>query len=86
MSFIQYFYVLGRITAASKREAQSVTLDSIENLHRSLASCPEEHEMEETPSQVNIPLMPHQQRALKWLIWRETQNPPGNLHFLLFLI
>lgn len=54
-----------------------MTLDSLENLHRSLASCPGEHEKEPTPLCLTVPLLPHQERALKWLLWRETQTPAG---------
>lgn len=67
----------GYISAAARREAVSVTLDSLENLHRSLASCPGEHEKEPTPLCLTVPLLPHQERALKWLLWRETQTPAG---------
>lgn len=67
----------GRITAASKRLAETVTLDALENLHASLASCPGEDAREPTPAGLVVPLMPHQERGLKWLLWRETQSPPG---------
>ena len=72
----------GHITAASKRLAESVTVDAVENLHKSLASCPGETECEPTPSSLTVPLMPHQERGLKWLLWRETQKPPGKFHLL----
>lgn len=71
--------MVGYISAAARREAVSVTLDSLENLHRSLASCPGENEKEPTPSCLAVPLLTHQERALKWLLWRETQVPAGEL-------
>ncbi|XP_057368862.1 transcription termination factor 2-like [Daphnia carinata] len=69
----------GYISAAARREAVSITMDSLENLHRSLASCPKETEKEPTPSCLTVPLLPHQERALKWLLWRETQVPAGGI-------
>lgn len=75
----QQLYVKGRQTAASKREAVSVTLDALQNLHQSLATCPTEKDTEPTPSALNVPLLPHQNRSLKWLMWRETQNPAGGI-------
>ena len=71
------FFLLGYISAAARREAVSITMDSLENLHRSLASCPKETEKESTPSCLTVPLLAHQERALKWLLWRETQIPAG---------
>jgi len=70
----------GHITAASKRLAESVTLDAVQNLHKSLATCPGESDTEPTPAGLVVQLMPHQQRGLKWLLWRETQSPPGKFH------
>ncbi len=69
----------GRQTAAQKREAVSVTMDSIQNLHKSLATCPTERDTEPTPDQLVVELLPHQTRALKWLLWRETQSPAGGI-------
>ena len=79
-------YYSGYISAAARREAVSVTLDSLENLHRSLASCPGESEKEQTPSCLAVPLMPHQERALKWLLWRETQVPAGIVNFIIYQV
>lgn len=78
---IIFFCSVGYISAASRREAVSITMDSLENLHRSLASCPKETEKEPTPSCLTVPLLPHQERALKWLLWRETQVPAGLISF-----
>jgi hypothetical protein len=60
-------------------------MDSIENLHRSLASCPKETDKETTPSCLTVHLLPHQERALKWLLWRETQIPAGKCALLVVL-
>ena len=72
-----FVVTIGYISAAGRREAVSITLDSLENLHRSLASCPKETDKESTPSCLTVPLLSHQERALKWLLWRETQIPAG---------
>ena len=69
----------GRQTAAQKREAVSVTLDALQNLHSSLATCPTERDTEPTPEALTVPLLPHQTRALKWLLWRENQVPAGGI-------
>jgi hypothetical protein len=84
---IKFFVVtIGYISAAGRREAVSITLDSLENLHRSLASCPKETDEESTPSCLTIPLLAHQERALKWLLWRETQIPAGKYWLLVLSV
>jgi transcription termination factor 2 len=60
-------------------------MDSLENLHRSLASCPKETDVESTPACLTVPLLAHQERALKWLLWRETQIPAGKRRDYLFI-
>ena len=38
-----------------------------------------EREEENDPEGLRVTLMPHQRRALKWLLWREAQIPPGGI-------
>ncbi len=83
---VKFSFLIGYISAAARREAVSITMDSLENLHRSLASCPKETDKESTPACLTVPLLAHQERALKWLLWRETQVPAGKRHSLLVLL
>lgn len=57
-----------------------VTGDAIEGLHSALLSSPDsEGTMEQQPANLKVSLMAHQCRALSWLLWRETQVPPGGI-------
>lgn len=58
---------------------KSLTMDRLKDLHGSLASCPGEEDTEEDPRHLKVELMPHQKRALAWLLWRELQKPSGGL-------
>ena len=67
MNFKQFpFFIIisGYISAAVRREAVSVTLDSLENLHHSLKSCPGESEKEPTPSCLTVPFADWFQRRV----------------------
>ncbi|XP_026472373.1 transcription termination factor 2 isoform X2 [Ctenocephalides felis] len=56
-----------------------LTVDTLKNLHGSLATCPDENTLAKQPVNVKVELMRHQLRALAWLIWRESQKPPGGI-------
>lgn len=56
-----------------------MALETLDSLHKSLETCPTEEDIIEDPKGLKIPLMPHQKRALAWLLWREKQKPSGGL-------
>ncbi|GAB1287919.1 Transcription termination factor 2 [Apodemus speciosus] len=56
-----------------------ITSDAIDELHRSLESCPGETVVAEDPAGLKVPLLPHQKQALAWLLWRESQKPQGGI-------
>ncbi|CAL7941631.1 unnamed protein product [Xylocopa violacea] len=57
----------------------ALTVDRLQDLHGSLVARPSEDEKAEDPQGLKVKLMPHQQHALAWLIWREQQRPPGGV-------
>jgi transcription termination factor 2 len=60
--------------------AESLTGDALVRLHSSLRNCPLESGLiDEGPQGLTIPLMPHQKRAMAWLLWREKQHPKGGI-------
>uniref|UniRef100_A0A0K2SVL4 Transcription termination factor 2 n=1 Tax=Lepeophtheirus salmonis TaxID=72036 RepID=A0A0K2SVL4_LEPSM len=71
----------GRMNQARKLEAISVTREAIKKLHDSLEKMPVDTDIEEDPLLLkkSISLFPHQRHALAWLLWRETQHPPGGI-------
>ncbi|XP_036991011.2 transcription termination factor 2 [Artibeus jamaicensis] len=56
-----------------------VTGEAIDELHRSLESCPGETAVAEDPAGLKVPLLLHQKQALAWLLWRESQKPHGGI-------
>ncbi|KAL6054521.1 hypothetical protein STEG23_029848 [Scotinomys teguina] len=56
-----------------------ITSEAIDELHRSLESCPGEAAMAEDPAGLKVPLLLHQKQALAWLLWRESQKPQGGI-------
>ncbi|XP_010186212.1 PREDICTED: transcription termination factor 2-like, partial [Mesitornis unicolor] len=69
----------GRMTEARIRAVHSATSEAINNLHKSLESCPTEQTVAEDPSGLKVPLLLHQKQALAWLLWRESQRPCGGI-------
>lgn len=60
--------------------AESLTGDALVRLHSSLKSCPiDSGSSDPGPRGLTIPLMPHQERAMAWLLWRERQHPKGGI-------
>lgn len=58
---------------------QTMTLDVLEVLHKSLDTCPSSGVLMEDPEGLVVSLMPHQKHAIAWLIWRESQKPRGGI-------
>ncbi|XP_033055100.1 transcription termination factor 2 [Trachypithecus francoisi] len=56
-----------------------ITSEAIDQLHRSLESCPGEAAVAEDPAGLKVPLLLHQKQALAWLLWRESQKPQGGI-------
>jgi len=71
----------GRMNNFQRQEARSVTVDAMAKIHKSLETMPAEGDEETQPESLrsSINLFPHQKQALAWLLWRETQHPPGGI-------
>ncbi|KAL7865734.1 hypothetical protein SRHO_G00109810 [Serrasalmus rhombeus] len=74
----QAFYG-GRMTENRLLAVRNATTEAIDHLHHSLESCPSADTEAQDPKGIKVPLLPHQRRALAWLLWRETQNPCGGI-------
>lgn len=61
------------------RVQQALTVDALRTLHNSLKSCPTEETVVSDPKGLLVQLMPHQKRALAWLLWRESEKPSGGI-------
>ncbi|XP_008545528.1 transcription termination factor 2 [Microplitis demolitor] len=70
---------LGKKALETYKEQQSLTVERLHDLHGSLISRPTESTRAKDPAGLSTPLMPHQQHALAWLLWREQQKPPGGV-------
>ncbi|XP_060517340.1 transcription termination factor 2 [Cylas formicarius] len=69
----------GTQAVATYNSQRALTLEALHRLHGSLEKCPKENDYTEDPKGLKVSLMPHQQRALSWLIFRETQKPSGGI-------
>jgi transcription termination factor 2 len=69
------------------RAEKVMTVDTLKHLHGSLKSCPGEDVTAEDPKalRTSVKLMPHQKRALAWLIWRESHKPYGGILGMFFI-
>lgn len=61
------------------RVQQALTVEALRTLHNSLKSCPTEETVVSDPKGLLVQLMPHQKRALAWLLWRESEKPSGGI-------
>ncbi|KAK0171288.1 hypothetical protein PV328_009036 [Microctonus aethiopoides] len=69
----------GKRALETFQREQALTIDRLEDLHGSLLSRPTDDTRAEDPRGLRIKLMPHQQHALAWLLWREQQKPAGGV-------
>lgn len=58
---------------------QTMTLDVLNSLHKSLGTCPSTNVLADDPQKLKVELMPHQKHAIAWLMWRESQKPRGGI-------
>lgn len=69
----------GKQAMATLNAEKALTLDLLAQLHSSLKTCPDENTFADDPKGLKVELMPHQKRALAWLMFRETQKPAGGI-------
>lgn len=69
----------GKQALSTYNAQKSLTIDRLQQLHGSLATCPKDNDLSEPPKGLKVDLMPHQLRALSWLMWREKQKPSGGI-------
>ncbi|XP_018325824.1 transcription termination factor 2 isoform X1 [Agrilus planipennis] len=69
----------GRQALETYNSQKALTMDRLQQLHGSLNTAPDENIFAEPPKKLKVELMPHQRRALAWLIWREKQKPSGGI-------
>jgi len=70
---------LGKKAQETRDKEFALTVERLQDLHGSLIARPSENEKAEDPRGLKIELMPHQQHALAWLMWREQQRPSGGV-------
>ncbi|KYN02202.1 PREDICTED: transcription termination factor 2 [Cyphomyrmex costatus] len=70
---------LGEKAQATRDKELALTVERLQDLHGSLVARPSEKEKAEDPKGLKVQLMPHQQHALAWLLWREQQRPSGGV-------
>nr|XP_005993670.1 PREDICTED: transcription termination factor 2 [Latimeria chalumnae] len=69
----------GRMTENRLLAVRNATTEAIDQLHKSLDSCPTAETTAEDPSGLKVSLLLHQKQALAWLLWRENQKPSGGI-------
>ncbi|XP_072743655.1 transcription termination factor 2 [Anoplolepis gracilipes] len=70
---------LGEKAQATRDRELALTVERLQDLHGSLVARPKENQKAEDPKGLKVQLMPHQQHALAWLLWREQQRPAGGV-------
>lgn len=70
---------LGKRAQETRDKELALTVERLQDLHGSLVARPSEEEKAEDPRGLKVQLMPHQQYALTWLLWRERQKPSGGV-------
>ncbi|XP_056144861.1 transcription termination factor 2 [Lampris incognitus] len=74
----QTFYG-SRMTENRLLAIENPTCEATNHLYRSLESCPGPDTEAPNPKGIMVDLLPHQKKALAWLLWRETQEPCGGI-------
>ncbi|CAH6929076.1 transcription termination factor 2 [Phodopus roborovskii] len=69
----------GHVNQQRLHHVWRITSEAIDELHRSLESCPGDTAVAEDPAGLKVPLLRHQKQALAWLLWRESQKPQGGI-------
>ncbi len=71
----------GRMNQQRRHEAVTVTQAALKKFSDAMKSMPSEADEESDPKALksSVQLYPHQRQALAWLLWRETQDPPGGI-------
>ncbi|CAH0563361.1 unnamed protein product [Brassicogethes aeneus] len=69
----------GKKAMATYNAQKALTVDRLAQLHGSLEKCPKEDTLAEDPKGLKVELMPHQKRALAWMMFREKQKPSGGI-------
>lgn len=70
---------LGKKAQETMDKELALTVERLQDLHGSLVARPSEDEKAVDPRGLKVSLMPHQQHALAWLLWRERQSPAGGV-------
>ncbi|XP_043683954.1 transcription termination factor 2 [Vespula pensylvanica] len=70
---------LGKKALETREREFTLTVERLQDLHGSLVARPSEDAKAEDPPGLKVKLMPHQQHALAWLMWREQKRPPGGV-------
>ncbi|GAB0094966.1 Transcription termination factor 2 [Sergentomyia squamirostris] len=64
----------------AKFETQKlVTVETLQNIHKSLNNYPPEDALMEQPDGIKVTLMDHQRYALTYMCWREKNDPRGGI-------
>ncbi|XP_066137668.1 transcription termination factor 2 [Euwallacea fornicatus] len=69
----------GKKALSTYNTQKTVTMDRLQQLHGALQACPKEEDMADDPKGLKVELMPHQKRALAWLMFREKAKPSGGI-------
>jgi len=78
-SILSEWKELGKKAQETINKELTLTDERLQDLHGSLIARPSENERAEDPKGLKVKLMPHQQHALAWLLWREHQRPSGGV-------
>lgn len=70
---------MGKKALEKYERQQTMTQESLQKFHKTISKVPTEEDLAEDPKGLKVPLLPHQKRALAWLIWRENEDPPGGI-------
>lgn len=69
----------GKQGLATFNNQKALTIDTLKDIHGSLATCPAETVLVDNPKGLKVDLMEHQKHAIAWMMWRESQKPRGGI-------